>query len=121
MQGAVRTALRDVGIDAQAVAEAIGHTIGPPEDVSVSEVIVQGTPRSDQTTGFAEHPVAVGCACIGRPVTWRGRAVTRGLLQLACGARLPSWQASQSALPTRAEARNTDGAAASSTPPPLCT
>ncbi|WP_158075355.1 hypothetical protein [Streptomyces sp. CB01883] len=47
--------------------------------------------------------------------------MTRGLLQLACGARLPSWQASQSALPTRAEARNTDGAAASSTPPPLCT
>lgn len=42
-QGAVRTALRDVGIDAQAIAEAIGHTMGPPEDVNVSEVIVQGT------------------------------------------------------------------------------
>ncbi|ROP55877.1 hypothetical protein EDD94_5448 [Streptomyces sp. PanSC9] len=97
MQVALRTALRDVGIDAQAIAEAIGHTIGPPEDVNVSEVIVQGTPRSDQTAGFAEHPVAVGCACIGRPVTWRGRAVIRGLLQPACVAWLPSGQASQSA------------------------
>ncbi|MGW0817279.1 SDR family oxidoreductase [Streptomyces viridiviolaceus] len=43
LQGAVRTALKDVGIDAEAIAEAIGYTIGQPEDVNVSEVIVQGT------------------------------------------------------------------------------
>ncbi|MER6975782.1 SDR family oxidoreductase [Streptomyces carpinensis] len=43
LQGAVRTALQDVGIDAKAIAEAIGYTIGQPNDVNVSEVIVQGT------------------------------------------------------------------------------
>jgi len=43
LQGAVRTALQDVGIDAMAIAEAIGYTIGQPDDVNVSEVIVQGT------------------------------------------------------------------------------
>jgi NADP-dependent 3-hydroxy acid dehydrogenase YdfG len=43
LQGAVRTALQDVGIDAKAIAEAIGYTIGQPDDVNVSEVIVQGT------------------------------------------------------------------------------
>ncbi|MET8956097.1 SDR family oxidoreductase [Streptomyces sp. NPDC004393] len=43
LQGAVRTALQDVGIDAKAIAEAIAYTIGQPNDVNVSEVIVQGT------------------------------------------------------------------------------
>ncbi|MFF7715736.1 SDR family NAD(P)-dependent oxidoreductase [Streptomyces sp. NPDC007988] len=43
LQGAVRTALRDVGIDAKAIAEAIGYAIGQPDDVNVSELIVQGT------------------------------------------------------------------------------
>ncbi|MER5347241.1 SDR family oxidoreductase [Streptomyces mirabilis] len=42
-QGAVRSALEAVGIDASAIAQAIGYAIAQPADVNVNEVIVQGT------------------------------------------------------------------------------
>ncbi|MGW1883564.1 SDR family oxidoreductase [Streptomyces sp. NPDC001970] len=42
-QNAVRAALEAVGIDASAIAQAIGYAIAQPADVNVSEVIVQGT------------------------------------------------------------------------------
>ncbi|MGW8952244.1 SDR family oxidoreductase [Streptomyces sp. NPDC055709] len=42
-QSAVRSALEAVGIDASAIAQAIGYAIAQPADVNVSEVIVQGT------------------------------------------------------------------------------
>jgi NADP-dependent 3-hydroxy acid dehydrogenase YdfG len=42
-QGAVRGALEAVGIDASAIAEAIGYAIAQPANVNVNEVIVQGT------------------------------------------------------------------------------
>ncbi|MFD8656465.1 SDR family oxidoreductase [Streptomyces mirabilis] len=43
LQGAVRTALEAVGIDASAIAEAIGYAIAQPANVNVDEIIVQGT------------------------------------------------------------------------------
>ena len=43
VQGAVRAALDAVGIDASAIAEAIGYAISQPANVNVSEIIVQGT------------------------------------------------------------------------------
>ncbi|MFI6359900.1 SDR family oxidoreductase [Streptomyces sp. NPDC050743] len=43
MQGAVRDALEAVGIDASAIAEAIGYAIAQPANVNVNEVVVQGT------------------------------------------------------------------------------
>ncbi|MFF4355049.1 SDR family oxidoreductase [Streptomyces sp. NPDC001530] len=43
LQGAVRSALETVGIDASAIAQAIGYAIAQPADVNVNEVIVQGT------------------------------------------------------------------------------
>ncbi|MFD9007101.1 SDR family oxidoreductase [Streptomyces sp. NPDC059582] len=43
LQGAVRTALEAVGIDASAIAEAIGYAIAQPTNVNVNEIIVQGT------------------------------------------------------------------------------
>ncbi|MFF0110697.1 SDR family oxidoreductase [Streptomyces hirsutus] len=42
-QNAVRAALEAVGIDASAIAQAIGYAIAQPADVNVSEIIVQGT------------------------------------------------------------------------------
>ncbi|MCX5089095.1 SDR family oxidoreductase [Streptomyces sp. NBC_00365] len=46
LQGAVRSALETVGIDASAIAQAIGYAIVQPADVNVNEVIVQGTVRT---------------------------------------------------------------------------
>ncbi|WP_351226626.1 SDR family oxidoreductase [Streptomyces sp. NPDC002133] len=42
-QNAVRAALEAVGVDASAIAQAIGYAIAQPADVNVNEVIVQGT------------------------------------------------------------------------------
>ncbi|AVH54647.1 MULTISPECIES: SDR family oxidoreductase [Streptomyces] len=42
-QNTVRSALEAVGIDASAIAQAIGYAIAQPADVNVNEVIVQGT------------------------------------------------------------------------------
>ncbi|MCX5183435.1 SDR family oxidoreductase [Streptomyces sp. NPDC059837] len=46
LQGAVRSALETVGIDAFAIAQAIGYAIAQPADVNVNEVIVQGTAQT---------------------------------------------------------------------------
>lgn len=46
LQGAVRSALETVGIDASAIAQAIGYAIAQPADVNVNEVIVQGTAQT---------------------------------------------------------------------------
>lgn len=46
VQGALRAALDAVGVDASAIAEAIGYAIAQPADVNVSEVIVQGTAQA---------------------------------------------------------------------------
>ncbi|MFE7775010.1 SDR family oxidoreductase [Streptomyces sp. NPDC057445] len=42
-QNAVRAALEAIGIDASAIAQAIGYAIAQPAGVNVNEVIVQGT------------------------------------------------------------------------------
>ncbi|WP_425471808.1 SDR family oxidoreductase [Streptomyces cadmiisoli] len=42
-QNAIRAALAAVGIDASAIAQAIGYAVAQPADVNVNEVIVQGT------------------------------------------------------------------------------
>ncbi|WP_369243866.1 SDR family oxidoreductase [Streptomyces sp. R41] len=46
LQGAVRSALETVGIDASAIAQAIAYAIAQPADVNVNEVIVQGTAQT---------------------------------------------------------------------------
>ncbi|WP_316529333.1 hypothetical protein [Kitasatospora brasiliensis] len=42
-QDAIRDALDGVGLDATAIADAIGYAVDQPDDVDVNEVVVRST------------------------------------------------------------------------------